>query len=523
MKKINLNTKIVISVLMLLGVSCKKDLLNAPPYGVQTSESYFKRAGDLDKVLTSAFAYLQGPVFISYEVTLWGIGDIGSDDAEKGSGAAGNRPELYDLMLSQQTSTNSIVATHWKQSYLSISACNLVIDKQSVVAGDATEIKNIVNQAKFLRAFNYYSLVTYFGDVPLHTSFIDPASVNLTRAPKEQVWAQIEKDLTDASELPTKSKWGAANDGRPTSGAALALLGKAYMFQKKYPEAETAFKKVIDQGEYALMPDYGAIFRKASGDYNNSESVFDIKHKTGVSGGFTGEGSFNYVFLSPIDSEIGGYGYNVPTEDLLKEFEPGDPRTIYSIVFRGDVFPKGNKTYTVSNQLSSVSGRLGRKFFIPPSEAGAVPNYQEGKSDHILRYAEVILLYAEALNENGKPAQALTYLNKVRERARNTPAKDPQRISSSYNLSYTGQLLPDVTTTDPAALRNAIWHEQRVELAMEGHRREYLVRTARFIQRMQAAKSQLGVSGLNQDRTLLPIPQVDIDLSNGLITQNKGY
>src|SRR6185295_14543312 len=111
---------------------------------------------------------------------------------------------------------------------------------QTVVTGDAATIKNIVNQAKFLRAFGYYELVKYFGDIPMPLTYLDPAKVNLTRTPKAQVLAQIEKDLADASALPTKTLWGAANDGKATSGAANSLLGKVYTLEKKYPEAEAA-------------------------------------------------------------------------------------------------------------------------------------------------------------------------------------------------------------------------------------------------------------------------------------------
>jgi tetratricopeptide (TPR) repeat protein len=519
MKK-NILAKAVMAVIILSTVSCKKDLLDKPPFGVQTDVSYFKTAADLNKTLTAAYSYLQQPVFPPGELAIWAIGDVGSDDAFKGGGPSSNQPGIYDLSLGQQKATNNIISIYWSSLYSIIATCNLVIDKQSVVSGDANEIKKIVNQAKFLRAYAYYELVKNFGDVPMPLTYLDPAKVDLPRTPKAEVWAQIEKDLTDASALPTKSQWGTANDGRATSGAALALLGKAYMFQKKYAEAEVTLKKVIDEGTYSLLPDYGAIFRKASGDNNNPESIFDIKHKTNV-GTFPGEGTFNYVFQMPSDAAIGGFGFNEPSDDLVNEFEKGDPRAIYTISFRGDVYPNGTSTYTVSNAVVSASGRANRKFFIVPSERSAAINFDEAKSNHIIRYAEVLLLYAEALNENGKATEALTWLNKVRARARTTPANDPQRISTTYDLSYTGTLLPDVTTTDKTALRNAIWHEQRVELAMEGHRREYLVRTGRLTQRMAAAKS---ISVLDENKyALLPIPQSEIDLSNGLIKQNEGY
>ena len=171
--------------------------------------------------------------------------------------------------------------------------------------------------------------------------------------------------------------------------------------------------------------------------------------------------------------------------------------------------------------VGSAGGRANRKFFIPPSEKVAVAgSIDEAKSNHVIRYGEVLLLYAEALNENGKATEAITWLNTVRQRARTTPANDPQRISTVYDLSYTGTLLPDVTTTDKTALRNAIWHEQRVELAMEGIRREYLMRTGRLAQKMAAAK---GIAPFDDKFILLPIPQSEIDLSNRQITQNSGY
>lgn len=517
MKK-NFLAKVGLAVIILFTASCHKNLLEQPPYGVQTDVSYFKTADDLNKSLTAAYSYLNVNGFPPFESTFWAIGDVGSDDALKGGGASSTQPAIYEFSIAQQKATNSIVSLYWSNLYAMIAACNLVLDKQSAVSGDATTIKRIGDQAKFLRAFAYYHLVTNFGDVPLRVTYADPNKVDLPKTPKAQVWAQIEKDLTDAGALPTKTAWGSANDGRATSGAANALLGKAFLFQKKYAQAEAAFKKVIDEGTYSLYPDYGGIFRKASGDNNNPESVFDIKHKANAGGSIPAEGSINYYFLTP--SDLGGTGFDEPNQDLLNEFEKGDPRTIYTVTFKGDVFPSGTSTYTVVN-AASASGRANRKYFVVPAERTAASLFDEAKSNHIIRYSEVLLLYAEALNENGKASEALTWLNRIRQRARTTPASDPQRVSTTYDLSYTGTLLPDVTTTDQTALRNAIWHEQRVELAMEGHRREYLIRTGRLSQRMVAAK---GIAAFDESKfALLPIPQSEIDLANGQITQNSGY
>ena len=510
--------KLCMALVVLSIVSCHKNLLDQPPYGVQTDVSYFKTPDDLNKTLTAAYSYLNVSGFPPAEAAFWAIGDVGSDDAWKGGGPSSNQPAIYELSLNQQKATNGMISLFWTNQYAMIAACNLILEKQSVVSGDAGTIKKIADQARFLRAFAYYNLVTNFGDVPMPITYLDPAKVNLPRTPKAQVWAQIEKDLTDASALPTKAQWGASNEGRATAGAANALLGKAYLFQKKYPQAEAAFKKVIDEGTYALYADFGGIFRKATGDNNNPESIFDIKHKTNT-GNFPGEGSFNHYFLHPSDPALGGTGYNEPTDDLVAAFEKGDPRAIYTITFKGDVFPNAASTVTISNP-ASASGRANRKYFVVPAERTSPILFDEAKSNHVIRFAEVVLLYAEALNENGKAGEALVWLNKVRERARNTPSKDPQRVSTTFDLGYTGQLLPDVTTTDQTALRNAIWHEQRVELALEGHRREHLIRTGRLSPRMAAAKR---IAVFDDKFTLLPIPQSEVDLSNGQIPQNSGY
>jgi hypothetical protein len=138
------------------------------------------------------------------------------------------------------------------------------------------------------------------------------------------------------------------------------------------------------------------------------------------------------------------------------------------------------------------------------------------------RYAEVLLFYAEALNETDQPEEAKIYLNRVRARARNTPKIDPQRISTVWESTYTGELLPYVTTSDKNELRNAIWHEQRVELAQEGHRRQILLRTGRFKERMEAAKGAKGCI-VEPHELLLPIPGIEVENSHGRITQNPGY
>jgi hypothetical protein len=235
-------------------------------------------------------------------------------------------------------------------------------------------------------------------------------------------------------------------------------------------------------------------------------------------------GTASAPFRLPRDPDFAGngWGYDCPTQDLLDEFEKGDPRIIYTFMFRGDVFPKDeSSTYTVKDSLSPT-GYNARKAYIPFSERAGLSWSDWDINYRYLRYAEVLLLYAESLNEVGKSTEALQLLNQVRARARNTPSTDPQRILCVLDLSYTGELLPDVTTTDQSELRQAIWHEQRVELAIEGHRRNMLLRTGQFKDRMETAKAYAGII-IEPYAWLLPIPQQEIELTNNLLQQNPGY
>jgi hypothetical protein len=265
------------------------------------------------------------------------------------------------------------------------------------------------------------------------------------------------------------------------------------------------------------MADFGYNFRHEG--ENSAESVLEIQHKSGVSGGTLG--TYSGPMRLPRDF-TNGYGFDCPTADLLNEFEAGDPRAIYTFIFKGDVFPiDGVKTYTVENKYSPT-GYNSRKAWIPFSERAGLSWQQFDINYRYMRYSEVLLLYAESLNEVNKQDSAKMLANKVRERARKTPATDPQRISCSYNLSHPAELLPDVTTSNQSELRQAIWHEQRVELATEGHRRWTLLRTDRFKSRMEAVKGSKGCT-VEPHELLYPIPQNEIDVSNNMLSQNPGY
>lgn len=515
--KIFSKISLFIAITMMLISGCSEDFIDQKPTSVVTELTYYKTVDELESGLVAAYSRLwdRSPLFWGFEECIWSFGNIGSDDAEKGGENETDSAPLGDVSFSRQTATNLQVNYMWTSCYLLIARCNQVIDQSANTTGDATAIAKIVNQAKFLRGMTYYHLVTLFGDVPLVTKFLGPSELTLERTPAAQVWVQIESDLKDATSLPARSAW--KQSGRADSGTAWTLLGKVYLTQKKYTEAKDAFKKVIDSNEYQLVSDYGKICRKEG--ENCEESIFEFQLKNGLSGGDMG--NFSGILRLSRDAGAGGWGFDCPTQSLVNEFEAGDPRSIYTIIYPGDVFPTAKGNYVATN-TRSPSGYHNRKAWIPDTERAGKSMLSWDFNFRYMRYAEVLLLYAECLNETDNQSAALTYINMIRARARNTPAADPQRISSSHSLVYTGQLLPDVTTTNKAELRAAIWHEQRVELGMEAVRRYSLLRTDRFKTQMEAAKGAKGCT-VEAYEVLLPIPQTEIELSNKKITQNTGY
>lgn len=252
--------------------------------------------------------------------------------------------------------------------------------------------------------------------------------------------------------------------------------------------------EVVNSKEYNLLADYGKIFLPEG--ENSSESVFEIQ-ATALEASFAGATPWNMV-QGVRGSPNLGWGFNLPSDDLIRAFEPGDPRRDATILYVGEILPDGSAV--VEDNPSIENERYNQKAWAP-----AHPGLQDNGPSNIrvLRYADVLLIAAEALNENGKPQEALIQLNAVRKRARGTRTT----------------VLPDVTTTDKTALRERIWRERRVELAMEQQRWFDLVRTGQAATRMQA----LGKNFITGKHELFPIPQTEIDLSNGLITQNPMY
>lgn len=506
---------------MLVSWSLTSCNLDEPTYAKTTSKNFYKTQSQVEEALTGAYLQLR-TTWNEYALNFYFVGDCSTDDALKGS-SDGDRAEVMELQNFTVYTTNGEVGRRWEILYRLINRCNEVIAYAPTATGDKTLLKRYENEAKALRAFGYYSLVTTFGGVPLLTQPMTPTEIlKVPRASKEDIYAQIIQDLTDASELPAKKEYSEAEQYHATRGFAKTMLAKTYMFLGDYVNAEKVLHDIVEvDGDYALLPDYGMNWRK---EYeNSSESVFELPNKIQDKSIATGT-NVPHFFTSRDVTGYQGYGFHVPTTDLFNAFDKDDPRQTYVFTrtgdrYIGDAQPQDNH--------QSATGFHDYKMTVPTADKQGYDVWMISYNIRMIRYADVLLLYAEALNENGKPQEALHYLNMIRQRARNTSPMDPRKDMQAYVPPTTSASLPDITTTNKDELRRAIWHERRVELAMEGWRRDDLMRQHRFGEVMRAYAAKYNVQkgrAFDDNRDyLLPIPQGEIDKSNNVLTQNSGY
>ncbi|SFG32915.1 RagB/SusD family nutrient uptake outer membrane protein [Prevotella sp. KH2C16] len=495
--------------------------LDEPTYAKTTSENFYKTQSEIEEALTGAYLQLR-TTWNEYALNFYFVGDCSTDDALKGS-TDGDRAEVMELQNFTVYSTNGEVGRRWEILYRLINRCNEVIAHAPSAQGDKEILTRYANEAKALRAFGYYSLASTFGGVPLLTVPLDPKAIlKVPRASIEDVYAQIIQDCTDASALPAKGSYSEAEQYHVTRGFAKTMLAKTYMFKGDYANAEKVLHEIVETDkDYALLSDYGLNWTKEN--ENSSESVFELPNQLYDKTVATGT-NVPHFFTSRDVPGYQGYGFHVPTTDLFNAFDKDDPRQTYVFTRTGDRY-KGDSRAQDNHQ--SATGFHDYKMTVPAVEKAGFDVWMISYNIRLIRYADVLLLYAEALNENNKPAEALKYLNMVRRRARNTNPMDPRKDLQAYVPPTGPNTLPDITETNQKALREIIWHERRVELAMEGWRRDDLMRQHRFGEVMRAYAAKYNVQkgrDFKDDRDyLLPIPQGEIDKSNNVLVQNPNY
>jgi hypothetical protein len=491
MKNINSSIKVIILLgVTLFTMNACTDFLTEELKGSFSSATFYQNEKQAIQAINGAYSAI---TFSTPNNTIWVFGDIASDDAVKG-GNPGDQSEITYIDEYNADANNGIISNYWSFAYEAIARCNNVIANVPAVKMDTILKNRIIGEAKFIRAYSYFNLVIIFGKVPLKLlPQLTHETIHVPLSEVSGIYIQIEKDLAEAADALPLS-YTSPDIGRVTRGAALAMLGKANLFQQKWQAAIASFKQVEALGLYRLLPDYANLFRLVN--ENNGESIFEIQHLTGQNP-FTGSG-LNQWFAPPTE---GGYYFNAPTQSLVDAFErsssgEADPRLDVSVGRDGKPWLNGE----IFSGSWSPTGFLTKKHQQPLSE---IPSSLKGDGDLnyiYFRYADLLLMKAEAFNETNQPDSALANLNKVRQRAR-----------ASFKGNLPADLLPPVNTRDQGLLRTAIQKERRVELAQEFHRYFDLMRWGKSV-----AEAALGAEFNYETKQYLPIPQAEIDANDAI-------
>lgn len=464
------------------------DFLDMKPLGI-AAEGDLAAGGFEEK----AFG-LYGKIRTQEGVTDWNrywFQSIRSDDAAKGSSPT-DAATLGNVMDNFQYSPTEF-ASNWNGHYSLIFACNDLI--VAVETSGATDQGSIVNaaEAKAIRAFAYFDLRRDYGEVPIILNkIVTPSDGIKAKSTVAQVDAQIISDL-EFAELHLPLSWP-SYPGRATKGFAKSLLAKLYLYQGEWKKSLDKSEEVIKSGQYRLMDSYETLFTKAGN--NSTETVFEVQFLV-VGRTYYSNNYFESQGVRGSGIWDLGWGFNVPTPTLINAYEFNDPRKPATILSSGQSDGFGN-ILPKSPPLDQLNWN--KKAYTLPSER---TQYGENKNHweniKLMRYADVLLIAAEAANENGNSGLAATYLEVVRKRARGA----------------NNAILP-VISGDQSTLRTAIKRERRIEFALEGERFYDLVRWG-------DAAAVLGGKGFQAKHRYYPIPQTAIDQSGGILVQNPNY
>lgn len=508
--KTNIFIKIGLALLIALPVGCAK-LLDQEPQGAWIDGD--QTSGSLESDIFAIYGKLRG-FSITSGTPVLAVHCFRSEDAEKGS-TASDQPEqaaMFDDF--QYVATNDMIKSYYSAHYEIIHLTNNVID--AIKKADASTLtdgdKINYGEAHFFRAFAYFNLVRAFGQVPLIDFPVKNAEeANIPKSAETDIYALIDADLTIAEENLPKT-WGAIYIGRLTWGAARSLHAKTYMMRNDWNNMYTAATDVINSGLYNLNTNFSKIFREEG--ENNSGSIFEVQCTANTTHPGSNEVGSQYAQVQGVRGAGQwnlGWGWHTPTQILADAFETGDPRKdetlLYFIKTGGDPasIPE-NKPYgekPISN-ADVINPYYNKKAYTNPALRNTYTKSGFWYNIRLIRYSDVLLMAAEAANELGNSGDALNFLEQVRARAR--------REASTA-------VLPQVTTTNQTDLRNAIRHERRIELAMEFDRFYDLVRWGIAQQVLHAA----GKTGYQHKHRYLPLPQTEIDQSNGVLIQNPDY
>ena len=479
----------IILILPFIYVSCSNEL-DLAPISTPSAAIFLNSDADVEVAVNAAYDALQQQGL--YGESLYYLFEVRSDNSDESS-LGGRGGIISDIDLFSVRSSNSLLEATWKDAYLGIQRCNAVLNRIDNINMDASTKAIRKGEVQFIRGLIYFNLVRIFGDVPLVIKeTTDPfEAFGEGRDSASTVYTQIVTDLTAAANaLPTSQ----SVVGKATKGAAYALLGKVELTLGNYSEAISALGNITG---YSLVPNYEDIFGESN--ENNVESIFEVQYVSGQGSSFSvngegsgiGEGSVYSNLFGPFGGGAlvvngSSNGSNRPTQDLWDSYDPTDLRRDVNIgVFGGVLYPK--------KLVAPTAGPL-------DSDINSI----------VLRYADVLLMHAEALNEQGYVADGTAFklINRVRNRA---------------GLAD----LTSATITNQSEFKLAVEQERRWELAFENHRWPDLVRTGRAISVMTGHTTNTGgipvTLSISNNQLLYPVPQSEIDTNPALLPQNPGY
>ncbi len=485
--------KLIFPIVLLFFYACSDDFVDVNSEN-QNSETYFNTEEDYQNALIGAYDMLQS--------SFWNVmvGEIASNNTLAGGESATDVVGIQQIDDMIHTPTNETLRSIWSWMFAGVNRANYILEFQNNI--DFPNKSSVLAQARFLRAYYYFELVKWFGDVPLAVDqrIFYGAQFDLDRTPRSEIYIQLELDLIYAADnLP----YVQSETGRITKGAAQALLGKIYLYQGKNAQAANILTELINSGPYDLVSDYSTLFE--NDNENNIESVFEIQYTDEEGAGFgclqCSEGNVAVGYNGPRNFNgplfESGFSFNVPTQEMYNLFNENDLRRDIAIL-NIEKFAEENQDYNNGSGVSwsegyEHTGFYNRKYIPRQGDSNiGDQNYTNPNNYRAIRFADVLLMAAEAHNLNGNDGLSLQYLNRVRVRA------------GLSEISLSG-----------SALTDAIYSERRLELVGEGHQFFDLVRTGRA-----AAEIPGFVTGKHE---LFPIPEIEIQLTGNRWTQNPGY
>lgn len=449
--------------LFILFTGCNDDFLQLAPISNANVENFYRTQQDIDNAVIAAYKFhknIYTTNFSSQSV----LDEIRSDNTTM------VQVDVTDRFM--RDSGKEWWGWSWDKCYRAIYLANLAMEKADEVEMDDALRNRYIGEARFLRAITYFELVRNFGDVPLVTqtpTSLEAEAVQVPRTPAAEVYDQIIDDLLFAIENLPAEYAEAQNIGRATQGAAQGMLGKVYLTIGQNENAKTVLRQVVSSGRYRLLDDYGALWSVEND--NNAEVLFELQFTP------TTDGSpfpNNFASINAVGIPGGGRGYNIATDDLVNAYEPGDVR----------------------KDLTMASDPNGVHYTIKFNDPNMAVEFNSGKNFPILRYADVLLMLAEAIGESD---EAYGLINQIRARA---------------------QLGP-IDATTPGTFEEKLLHERRVELAFENHRWHDLLRFGMAIEVMNAHLAPMGIV-ISENDLLMPIPQTAM-VTNPRLEQNPGY